>query len=321
MQSIPLKIDVTVTTFLRFQRWRRRQQLLWPGLFSDFLTTIKSSKKSETSHSITLQSFRNVEYQLLIDDTPTVLCDGCGALQQLHSSHGSSDPTLPPSKEETASLFLTCSACGFPTPLGHFRTLLSLAQCGPHLCPSLALAIFVEATGSQFSLSNTNSNLHAWIRDRKCRLHGLQLLLGAIGVREEQLCPPQLSACNNDEESPISVMEKTKFHNAQRAERYLEAKLSPRALPKLPFSASNLCQASPIREEGVEAAEQATQILNEANRIWKECRAHQHHKHRIFKLNNLAREFHAAQTRARIFNHANMLPFPTSHDTQVQPTP
>ncbi|CAN8076743.1 unnamed protein product [Agarophyton chilense] len=277
--------------------------MLWPGLFSDFLTIFDASEKSKT-HTVTLQSFRNVEYRFLIDDVPIILCDGCGALQKL-SAQVSSDNTLPPSKEDAASPFLKCSACSFPTPFGHFRTLLGLPNCGPHLSPPLALAILVEAIGSEVSLDITHEALHAWIRDKKCRTEGLHVLLGAIGARQEQLCLPQPNSCDNNEASVVLENQRSIYHNALQAESYLEKKLSPEMFPKLPFSVSDLYQITDRDDDGAQAAERAIQVLDEANKTWKEFGASPQNNHFAFKVSDLAKKFHVAQIQARIHNHSS----------------
>lgn len=316
----PSITNVTLATYLRLRHWRGLQQLAWPGLFSDSIGVPQPSSKSATTRAITVESFRNTELRILIDAIPVIICDGCGALQQLEASHGSSDTTLPPSNADFSSLFILCTLCTFPTPLAHLRTLLSLPSCGPHLPTSLALAILVEAASLPNSLDIAQPSLRAWLLDSSCRNQGLHLLLGAIGAREEQLFSPNPSESDHLGENDFSLIRENTFGDIQRAELFLQKRFTSSVVPTIPFSVKDVRRKPVMAEEGREAASLALHFVNEAIRIWKECQSQPQNRRHTLKMNMISRKFSDAQARARIFNHVHLKISETHRETQERRT-
>lgn len=297
-------------TYERLQRWRRRESKRWPGLFSPSLTTTPSAKGS---HEISLVKLRNAHYSLLIDENPVSICDGCGSLMKVGCILASSDSTLPPSRSQDArETFRQCQSCRFPTPVGPLRRLLGLQPCGPEFSTGVALSLLIEAIGIELALKERHPDLHSWFLDRSCRIDGMDAMMTALGIHEEQLC----------DSSPLSPYQDTiSFAERQYildAETFLRNSIPDPMFPPLPFTITSLLGSTCNHHAGLDAANRSNALIGEATRIWRNIGSHDNRGLR--KVKALGAEFLAEQMRARKLNHSGLRLTETIRVTQRNPS-
>lgn len=313
-----------LSVYDRLQQWRRRQQVRWPGLFLGSVQTLfqpRDSLRKQTgklSTTIGVRFLRNRNTQIIVNDTLVALCDGCGSIQQLTTPLASSDSTQSPQQQTESHPVesLSCDVCGFVSPLGPLRRLLRLPSCGPVFSPGLAFALLVEAVGAPKAIKSCSQDQRSWFLDADCRSQGLDALLAAIGVCDEQLCV-----------SPRPCLDQLPlFEYCMETERFLKANAPHPDVPSIPFSIADLMPAPTLKatHQAIQAAQRSANLVEEVKRIWKTLLSSPDSAvstRGLFRLNGLSHEYLSEQAKARKFNH-NLRPIPNTsfHATQPRPT-
>lgn len=317
----------SLQVYERLQRWRRREAARWPGLFRHSMSPplrkgLHSNDKNRTRENnitsnqrksnMVVERLRNGLFRVLIDNAPIVICDGCGALLPLDRNPPSSASTISPQSSAKITtkpeLSIRCEVCNFLVPLGAIRRLLGLPPCGPEHAIQIALSLLIEAVGIQLSMRNRDPELHSWFLDRSCRTAGLDALLGAIGVREEQLYDSDLIAS----QATFQPANQIPCHYVQEADAFFRVNIPNEELPPLPCTIDILLGKSENNEQiedATTAIERAAALVLEILRIWSKPSGNQMTaKKNLLKMKAVGREFSVVLTKVRMLNHSENSP-------------
>lgn len=310
------------TSYERLQRWRRRQRARWPGLFAPSIGTFSTdisceARKELQSSTLIVQFHRDRSSQILINKVPIILCDGCAALQPLAQAQTSSASTQSPQSQPalTGEEFVRCDTCAFTTPLGHLRRLLSLPSCGPSFPVDVAFSLLVEAVGAPAAIKSSSDEHTSWFLDTKCRERGLDALLIALGLCDEQLCT-----------SPQAFVDHIPLINyCLETERFIDNHASHPDIPHIQYSVTDLLVHAKVVEynQADIAAKRSSTLIAEANQIWKNILSSSEtvkYSQALHRLGTIGREFFLEQAKARQFNH-NLRPIPASSFYMAQSDP
>lgn len=343
-----------MTTYDHLQWWRYRQRKRWPGLFRSCIwQPITASNSSEQRCKIRVRLNRNQTAHVLINDVPVLLCEGCGNLEPMDESLSSNEmpgisssasTCTPPDttalpEQQVCQDCLKCTECGFSTVLPTMRRLLQLrdsSQCGPDFSSPVAFTILIEAAGISSSVkAYVGTPYHSWFLDKNCRSEGLDALLSALGLCDEQFNASLAEDVSADDElhqdqstesaAPLPVYPYLAY--GFQAEMCLNLLTADRGdVPSIPFSVSMLSTSTDTgtgsethENENVDKqkdligfSQRTAEIVRTASEILKsessDKRSHQSQKakKRVLRLlRKLGMDYAVERSKARRFNYIN----------------
>lgn len=238
-------------------------------------------------------------------------------------------------------------------PLRRLLQLRDSSQCGPEFSPPVAFTILIEAAGISASVkAYVGMPYHSWFLDENCRSDGLDALLSALGLCEEQFNGSLVEDMSADEElqqdqstgsaAPLPVYPYLAY--GLQAEMCLSLLTADRGdVPPIPFSvcmlttSTDTCSGSETHEnENVDKqkdligfSQRTAEIVRKASEILKsELSDNQPHQNQKAKkralrlLRKLGVDYSVERLKARRFNYINhpRLDFAEGRSSQTFPS-